>query len=107
MGLAPLEIHDDPRGEPRKEIHLFESFTTDSNMQENCVTIVAVVEGEKEKPRGGMNDKVREWTAYMAAYPATLDKDCRIAETRARGNKLPKDVAAAMFPRFQANRFRE
>jgi hypothetical protein len=107
MGLAPLQIMDDPRGEPQKEVHVFESFTTDTSGQENCVTIVAVVEGMKQKPRGGMDDQIREWTAYMAAYPCTVDQGCRVADTRARGNKLPKDVAVAMFPRFQPGKFRE
>jgi hypothetical protein len=58
-----------------------------------CVTIVAVTSSDG-----------RDWAAYMAAHILGVDSAdretrARWSRTRRRGNKLPKNVAEAMFPR--------
>jgi hypothetical protein len=113
MGLAPLEIHDDPRRDPNKEIHVFESHNDIGNA---CITVIAVVEGVERKPRMGLDDDVREWTAYWMAFTiyTTMDrqttglqKEDRVKHTRDRGNKIPRQVAEAMFPQLSDYYFRE
>jgi hypothetical protein len=115
MGLAPIEIHDDPRRELNKEIHLFESWSN-NDMSGAVITVIAVVEGVHRKPQGTIADEVREWTAYWMAFyapmfvsdtAAYMAKEFRISRTRDRGNKIPRLVAEAMFPRLADYYFRE
>ena len=104
MGLAPLQIVPDPRGEPRKEIHVFESHNHNGSA---CVTVIAVVEGVDRAPRAGIDDDVREWTAYWMAHATVVAIEQRIRLTRDRGNKIDRLVAEAMFPRLSDWYFRE
>jgi hypothetical protein len=115
MGLAPLEIHPDPDHRLNHALLVFEAHNASTQF---CLTVVAVVELERdhelaaERRLGGAEaEDVREWTAYWAAHPTEHDSEPqqkdRIEYTRRHGNKIPRSVAEAMFPRFTDAYFRE
>jgi hypothetical protein len=114
MGLAPLEIHQDPNHARNYGLLVWEGHSQYSVLEEYCITVVCVVQlGEDSEIPGHQRlgvaneEDVREWTCYWAAYPSTMEQENRIRTTRRHGNKVPRLVAEAMFSRFAGAYYRE
>lgn len=106
--MYPLEIHDDPAvgGRPRSLL-VAESFSSNPDHSEHVVVYVATVDGIRgRQPQLGIGEDIQQWTAYSASFPATVDQATRIFHCRSRGNKLPEEVAKAIFPRLAEYPFR-
>jgi hypothetical protein len=107
MSLAPLQIVADPRRDLGTRLWVYETFNMDYDAGlEMCTTVIAVVEYLNPNLTTAI-DHVREWTVYWGAYQASTPKESRILHTRNYGNKLPKQVAEAMFPRLEDYYYRE
>jgi hypothetical protein len=106
MGLAPIEVHifeDLPRS--KKVGHVFEAYGQPIGFpSEQPVTTIVAVENYYD-------DEVKDWAAYWLPFNGD-DTHAQFTPQRAEivrrfGTKIPKDVACAMFPRLDPEKYRE
>lgn len=108
IGLSPLTFRSatgSVTGTYRKEFYAYELFGQPHGIppEQAVLTIVAVA--------NFYIDDLRDWAAYWLPFPPdyipAFTTSQRVSTTSQIGTKIPRDVACAMFPRFDPTAYRE